>query len=90
MILSFKNKATEDIFNGKNSKEARKLCPQSLWKVAFRKLDPLDSVISLEELKIPPGNRLESLSGDRKEHKHSYQRPIADLFSLARFLSLPS
>jgi len=35
--------------------------------VAFRKLDQLDSVISLEELKIPPGNRLESLSGDRKE-----------------------
>lgn len=67
MILSFKNQATEDIFNGKNSKEARKLCPQSLWKVAFRKLDQLDSVVSLEDLKIPPGNRLESLSGDRKE-----------------------
>lgn len=67
MILSFKNQATEDIFNGKNSKEARKLCPQSLWKVVFRKLDQLDSVISLEDLKIPPGNRLEALSGDRKE-----------------------
>ncbi len=67
MILSFKNQATEDIFNGKNSKEARKLCPQSLWKIAFRKLDQLDSVISLEDLKIPPGNRLEALSGDRKE-----------------------
>lgn len=67
MILSFKNQATEDIFNGKNTKEARKLCPQLLWKVAFRKLDQLDSVISLEELKIPPGNRLEALSGERKE-----------------------
>ncbi len=66
MIVSFKNQATEDIFNGKNTKSARKLCPRSLWRVAFRKLDQLDSVIALEELKVPPGNRLESLSGDRK------------------------
>jgi proteic killer suppression protein len=36
-----------------------------LWKVAGRKLDQLDSVDSLEELRIPPGNRLEALSGDR-------------------------
>ena len=66
MIVSFKNQATEDIFNGKNSKLARNLLPQSLWKVAFRKLDQLDSVLFLEELRIPPGNYLESLSGDRK------------------------
>ena len=66
MIVSFKNQATEDIFNGKNTKDARKLCPRSLWRVAFRKLDQLDSVVSLEELKIPPGNRLEALSGNRK------------------------
>ncbi|MCK5477853.1 MAG: type II toxin-antitoxin system RelE/ParE family toxin [Methylococcales bacterium] len=65
MIVSFKDKATEDIFNGINSKLARKICPQTLWRVAARKLDQLDSVQSLEELKIPPGNRLESLSGDR-------------------------
>jgi len=67
MIVSFKNQATEDIFNGKNTKNARKLCPRSLWKVSTRKLDQLDSVVKFEELKVPPGNRLESLSGDRKE-----------------------
>ena len=67
MIVSFKNQATEDIFNGKNTKNARKLCPQSLWRVSARKLDQLDSVLKLEELKVPPGNRLESLSGNRKE-----------------------
>lgn len=67
MIVSFKNQATEDIFNGKNTKNARKLCPSSLWKAATRKLDQLDSVLNLEELKVPPGNRLESLSGNRKE-----------------------
>jgi len=65
MIVSFKDQATEDIFNGYNSKVARKSCPRTLWRVAVRKLDLLDSVLSLDELKIPPGNRLENLSGDR-------------------------
>jgi proteic killer suppression protein len=67
MIKSFANKGTEDIFNGKNTKEARKLCPRLLWKIAARKLDQLDSVTSIEELRIPPGNMLESLEGNRKE-----------------------
>ena len=66
MIASFKDKSTEDIFNGNSSKVARKACPQSIWQVAIRKLDQLDSVSSLNELKIPPGNRLEPLSGNRK------------------------
>ncbi len=66
MIVSFKDKATEDIFNGISSKIARKAaCSQSLWHIAIRKLDQLDSVVSLEELKVPPGNRLERLSADR-------------------------
>lgn len=65
MILSFKDKASEDIFYGIPSKQARKSCPQTLWSVATRKLDQLDSVVTLEELRIPPGNRLEALSGDR-------------------------
>jgi toxin HigB-1 len=65
MIISFKDQATEDIFNGISSKQARKACPQALWSVAARKLDLLDSVILLEELKIPPGNRLEALMGSR-------------------------
>ena len=70
MIRSFRNKATEDIFNGVNSKNARNLCPQTLWRVAFRKFDQLDSVEVLDDLRIPPGNRLESLKGDR-EGQHS-------------------
>ncbi len=65
MIVSFKDKATGDIFNGINSKAARRICPQTLWRIAARKLDQLDSIKSLEELKVPPGNWLESLSGDR-------------------------
>lgn len=65
MIKSFCNKATEDIFNGDNSKEARKACPSLLWKIAARKLDQIDSVSALQELSIPPGNQLETLSGNR-------------------------
>lgn len=66
MILSFKDAGTEDIFNGENTREARKVCPNSLWTVAARKLDQIDSVPALSDLKIPPGNKLEALSGGRK------------------------
>lgn len=66
MIRSFKNSATEDIFNGINSKAARSLCPQTLWGVAARKFDLLDSAETLEDLRIPPGNRLEPLQSDRR------------------------
>ena len=66
MIRSFKSQGTEDIFNGENTKAARKTCPETIWKIAGRKLDQLDSVESLDELKIPPANRLEALKGKRK------------------------
>jgi len=66
MIQSFKNQATEDVFDGKNSKVARKLCPRNLWRVAVRKLDQVDSVSIMDDLKVPPGNRLEALSGNRE------------------------
>jgi toxin HigB-1 len=65
MILSFKDKGTEDVFNGENTRLARRTCPESLWRVAARKLDQIDSVLTLHELRVPPGNYLESLSGDR-------------------------
>ena len=66
MIRSFDTSGTEDVFNGRNTKDARKTCPRDLWKVAARKLEQLDSVERLEELRIPPGNRLEALLGGRK------------------------
>jgi proteic killer suppression protein len=65
MIQSFKGKGTEDIFNGENTRIARKTCPEAIWHAAARKLDLLDSVSSLQELRVPPGNRLEVLSGNR-------------------------
>jgi proteic killer suppression protein len=66
MIGSFANQATEDIYNGLSSKAARKLCPDHLWQVAGRKLDLLDSASEIMDLRVPLGNRLEALSGDRK------------------------
>lgn len=66
MIVSFADQATSDIFNGIESKQARKRLPTELWKSASRKLDQLDSVLAADELKIPPGNRLEKLRGSRE------------------------
>jgi toxin HigB-1 len=66
MIDSFKNQGTADIFDGINSKAARKICPESIWRVAVRKLDQIDSVTTIDELAVPPGNHLEKLSGDRE------------------------
>lgn len=65
MILSFKDVGTQDIFNGENTKSARKTCPQTLYSVAFRKLDQIDSAVELNDLRVPPGNRLEALESDR-------------------------
>ncbi len=65
MIVSFKDVVTEDIFNGISNKQALKRLPNALWKIAARKLDQLDSIILLDELRVPSGNHLEKLSGDR-------------------------
>lgn len=70
MIISFKDKGTEDIFDGSDTKDARKTCPINLWAVAQRKLDQLNASVSLNDLRVPPGNRLEALEGNR-EGQHS-------------------
>ncbi|MGH7617318.1 MAG: type II toxin-antitoxin system RelE/ParE family toxin [Gemmatimonadaceae bacterium] len=66
MIRSFGARGTEDVFNGIDSRAARRVCPSSLWSVARRKLDQLDATVSLEALRVPPGNHLEPLKGDRR------------------------
>ena len=66
MIQSFKDQGTSDVFNRTNSKRAAKACPPELWAVARRKLDQLNQADVLEDLRIPPRNRLEALKGDRK------------------------
>ena len=70
MIRSFADGATEDLFNGIDSRRARRACPKAVWPVARRKLTQLNRVRTLAELSVPPGNRLERLAGDR-EGQHS-------------------
>ena len=66
MITSFADPGTEAIYHGDDTKRARKTLPAALWKVARRKLDMLYAVKDVSELRKPPGNRLEALSGDRR------------------------
>lgn len=69
MIRSFRDQATEDLFYGRPTKLVRRTLPQSLWRQGGKKLDALAAAAILEDLRIPPGNRLEALKGDRKgEH----------------------
>ena len=70
MIESFANQATEDIYDGINSTAARRLLARELLKIAVRKLDQIDSAVVLDDLRVPPGNRLELLRADR-EGQHS-------------------
>ena len=62
MIKTFACKETEKLFNRQFS---RKL-PQSIQRVARRKLEILDAAEELQDLRIPPSNRLEKLSGERR------------------------
>ena len=62
MIVSFKSKETEKVFNRQFS---RKL-PQTIQAVAMRKLWVIDAATDINDLRIPPSNRLEALKGDRK------------------------
>ena len=80
--MTFKDRGTEDIFNGVNTQAARKACPFSIMRIAVRKLDLLDSAATLNDLKIPPGNHLEALSGDR-EGQHSIR--INDQYRICFF-----
>jgi toxin HigB-1 len=62
MIVSFADKKTEAIWNRQN---VRGIAPE-LQRQARKKLLMLDAVMDVEELRIPPGNRLEKLVGDRE------------------------
>jgi proteic killer suppression protein len=63
MIRAFADDTTRDIWNGVNSKAARRV-PIELWPTVRRMLDQIDAVSRLDELKVPPGNRLHTLVGD--------------------------
>ena len=64
VIRSFADDTTRDLFGEINSKAARRI-PHAVWKAAQRKLKQIDLVTTLDDLKIPPGNDLHALKGDR-------------------------
>jgi proteic killer suppression protein len=77
VIISFRNRGTEDIFRDVDSQQARNVCPPQVWRVARRKLDRLDYARSLDDLKEPPGNRLHLL---KKERAGQYAIRINDQY----------
>jgi proteic killer suppression protein len=62
MIKSFRSRETEKIWNGNRSKRL----PQSIQQIARRKLRMLNNARSINDLRVPPANRLEALRGNRK------------------------
>jgi proteic killer suppression protein len=61
VIKGFRDKATERIWNREQSKK----CSAEIQRTALRKLVAVDGAEALQDLRIPPGNRLEKLSGSR-------------------------
>lgn len=63
MIRSFSNKLTEDLYHGRGTKRARRVA-RGVRRAVERKLDMLEAAVRLDDLRAPPGNRLEVLRGD--------------------------
>ncbi len=64
MIKSFANSQTQDIWNGIIAKKL----PRDMQERALRKLRQIDAALTIEDLRNPPGNRLEMLKGSLKSH----------------------
>lgn len=65
MIKSFRDTNTERVFN----REFVRKFPREIQQRAFMRLNAIDAAVRLEDLRLPPSNRLEALKGDRKgEH----------------------
>ena len=67
MIASFGDKATEDLYHGRTTARARRF-QGHLARAALRKLDMVNAAAALLDLRSPPGNRLETLTGDLEGH----------------------
>ncbi len=62
MIKSFRDRETERLF----ARQSSRRFPARLHRIAWRKLAVLDAADELNDLGVPPGNRLEKLSGNRQ------------------------
>ncbi len=63
--MDFADRGTRDLYNGVASKAARRIVPAALRQKSIDKLTLLDAAVSLQQLQVPPGNRLEALHGNR-------------------------
>lgn len=94
MIASFGDKATEDLYHGRETNRTRRF-PVDVARAAVRKMDVIRAAHRLQDLSAPPGNRLEALSGDyagfhsirvnrqwrlvfRWEHDRAYELMLVD------------
>ena len=64
MIKSFGDKETEKVWNGERSGKL----PNEIQQISRRKLRMLNNSLNLQDLRIPPSNRLEKLSGNLKDY----------------------
>lgn len=62
MIKTFADKATAAVFTGQFVKNL----PREIQRGALRKLQAIDAAVSVEDLRVPPANRLEALKGNRR------------------------
>jgi toxin HigB-1 len=62
MILGFRNRETRSIWEGRRSRRL----PQDIQGIALRKLRLINAALHLDDLRVPPGNRLELLQGERR------------------------
>ena len=67
MIGSFGDSATEDFYHGRSSSRIRRF-PPDIRRTALRKLDLVNNASGFQDLRIPPGNRLEALQGDLENY----------------------
>jgi toxin HigB-1 len=67
MIVSFGDRATEDLYHNRPTSRARRF-PRDIVDLALVKMDLLNAAAAVLDLRSPPGNRLESLRGDLKGH----------------------
>ncbi len=65
MIVSFGDDGTRDVYNGTPFEVARKACPTAIVPIAVRRLDMIVQAVVLNDLRAPPGSRLEKLKGDK-------------------------
>lgn len=75
MIKSFRDSATEKLWN----EERERSFPPGIRKAGLRKLQMLNAAVVLDDLTVPPGNRLERLRGDRR---HQYSIRINDQYRI--------